>query len=298
MTSARLGDVSVIILTFNEEKNLPFALESIKDWAGNVFVLDSLSTDNTVRIAEASGATVMVRKFDSYSCQRNYALANFSIKTPWTMFLDADEWLTDALKTEITATLASQPPEAGFLIKRRVYWMGRWIRRGYYPTWLLRLFRTGTARCEERGVNEHLTVKGPVGRLRNDFVDENRNGLTAWIEKQNRYATLEARELIVELNGGRSEMASLFAGPAERKRWVKHRIWNKLPLGVRPFVYFTYRYLLQGGFLDGKEALFFHALQGLWLQVLIDAKFVEISQAEKVVTMGEDEPAIDTVQKR
>lgn len=275
---APIADVAVVILTLNEEANLPEALASVRGWARETFVLDSLSTDRTVEIAREAGCAVVEHPFVDHAKQRNFAIDHLPYTASWILFLDADERLTDELKLEISTVLASSPAESGYYIKRRLYWMGRWIRRGYYPTWILRLFRRGAGRCEDRPVNEHLIVEGKVGYLRSDFIHDDRKGLGDWIVKHNRYASLEAAELIRhEDRADQAEIPSKFFGTqAERKRWIRHRIWNRLPVLVRPFLYFTYRLIIRGGFLDGSRAIAYHFLQGLWFPLLIDLKYLEL----------------------
>lgn len=268
---------AVIILTFNEEANIVQALNSVAGWANEIFILDSLSTDRTLEIARHYDCHIAQNKFEDYARQRNHALEHLPIGSEWVLFLDADEWLPDALKQEIDAVIATSPKENGFYIKRRLIWMGRWIRRGYYPTWILRLFRYGKGRCEDRAVNEHLIVEGTTGQLRNDFMHEDRKGVTDWIAKHNGYATREARELLnTRSEPGYQEIdACLFGTQAQRKRWLRQKLWNRLPPLIRPFFYFFYRYVLKGGLLDGKEALIYHFLQGLWFPLLIDIKYLE-----------------------
>ncbi|MDA8109072.1 MAG: glycosyltransferase family 2 protein [Betaproteobacteria bacterium] len=282
-------DVAVVILTQNEEANIGQALASVAGWARQVFVLDSGSTDHTLEIAVGFPCEIARHPFEGYSHQRNYALENLPITTEWVFFLDADEWMPDALKWEISGLILACPKENGYFVKRRLVWMGKWIRRGYYPTWILRLFRRGKARCEDKAVNEHLIVDGKVGYLRNDFVHEDRKGVSAWIAKHNDYAAREALELYGERSRPQSEIdASLFGTQPQRKRWIKHRIWNRLPPILRPFAYFFYRYVLRGGFLDGKEAFIYHFLQGLWFQFLIDVKYLELKAQSRA--RGEDSP--------
>jgi glycosyltransferase involved in cell wall biosynthesis len=267
-----------VILTFNEELNLNQALRSINHWVDKVFILDSGSTDKTIEIAQGFGCTILINPFINFAMQRNYALKNFSITSEWTLFLDADEWVTEELKEEIKKVIASKPLENGFYIKRRLIWMGQWIRRGYYPSWQLRLFRSGSGRCEDRAVNEHFIVDGQLGRLSCDLVDENQKGLDDWIAKHNDYSTREAAELVNSRNAeGYSEIkAHFFGGQAERRRWLRYHVWNRMPLLIRPFFYFFYRYFLLLGFLDGKKAFLFHFMQALWYPLLIDAKYLEI----------------------
>src|SRR4030095_11651008 len=127
------GTLAVVILTYNEEANIAQALGSIVGWADEIHILDSLSTDRTGDIASQYGSHISQNKFVDYAKQRNYALEHLPIRSEWIMFLDADEWIPDALKEEIRALLASTPRENGFYLRWRLIWMGRWIRRGYYP---------------------------------------------------------------------------------------------------------------------------------------------------------------------
>ena len=271
--------LAVVILTWNEEANLAQALDSVAGWANEMFVLDSLSTDRTLEIARRYDCQIAQNKFENYAKQRNYALDHLPIRCEWVLFLDADEWLPDALKQEISTLISTLPWENGFYINRRLMWMRRWIRRGYYPSWILRLFRYGKGRCEDRTVNEHLIVDGATGHLRNDFIHEDQKGVTDWIAKHNHYATLEALELMnARLAPGYREIdARVFGTQEQRKRWLRHRVWNRMPPLIRPCVYFFYRYVLAGGFLDGREAFVYHFLQALWFPMLIDVKYLEFS---------------------
>jgi len=273
--------VAVIILTYNEEANIAQALASVAGWAGEIHILDSLSTDRTVDIARQYDCHIAQNKFVDYAKQRNHALEQLPIRSEWVLFLDADEWLPDALKQEISSLIASSPQENGFYIKRRLLWMGRWIRRGYYPTWILRLLRYGKGRCEDRAINEHLIVDGLTGRLRNDFIHEDRKGVTDWIAKHNGYATSESLELFNTRAAPhyRGIDARLFGTQPQRKRWLRYEVWNRLPPLIRPFLYFLYRYVLAGGFLDGREALAYHFLQGLWFPMLVDIKYLELKRS-------------------
>ena len=136
------------------------------------------------------------------------------------LFLDADEWLTEELKDEIAATLAREPDADGFFIKRRLMWMGKWICRGYYPTWILRLFRYGKGRCENRSVNEHIVVEGACGYLNYDLIHEDRKGLQDWIAKHNQYSTREAEELIRKSTAGQITARFWRGSQVDRKRWI------------------------------------------------------------------------------
>lgn len=269
-------DVAVIILTANEEANIGQALDSVSGWARQVFVLDSHSTDKTLEIAARYQCSIHQRVFDDFGKQRNYALESLPLQCEWVFFLDADEWLSDALKREIAGLVVSKPGENGFLVNRRFIWMRSWIKRGYYPSWILRLFRRGTARCEDRGVNEHILVDGRLGHLRNDLMHEDRKGIAAWIGRHNNYSTLEALELVKRVSAQSNNVDVRFWGTqAERKRWLRQKVWVRMPPLVRPFCYFFYRYVLTGGCLDGRAAFAYHFLQALWFPMLTDIKYLE-----------------------
>lgn len=277
-----MNDVTIIILSYNEELNISQALKNVSGWAREIIVLDSGSTDNTIKIAESFGAKVFYRKFDNYANQRNYALKELPIATEWILFLDADEYLTEELKKEISETL-SQTDCDGFYLKRRFYFWGKWIKHGgYYPIWILRLFKKDKGHID-REINEHFVVAGKVGYLKNDFIDNNKKDLTEWIAKHNNYATYEAEELLKykqrKQAGEKDEFANLSGSQAQKKRWIREYIWNPLmPPLIRPFIYFFYRFIIRLGFLDGKAGFVYHFLQGLWYPFLIDVKYLELKR--------------------
>lgn len=280
--------ITVIILTYNEELNIEQCLKSVADWASEIFIVDSHSTDGTAQIANRYGVKIVEHEFKNQAQQFNWALDNLDIQTEWILRLDADEYLTPELKEEISKTLTNLPRESalspresaalnGFYIKRRVYFMGRWIKHGgYYPTWILRLFRKGKARSEEREVDEHIVLlEGKSEKLQNDFIDENHKDLEWWIQRINNYTTREVTARSREKEGKAGMGGKLSGIQAERKRWLRKNIYYRLPLFVRAFTYFLYRYFIRLGFLDGKQGLVFHFLQGCWNQFLVDAKIYE-----------------------
>ncbi len=275
------SDVTVIILTFNEAENIAQALDSVCGWAKQVLVLDSFSTDATLEIAARYDCEVFQHRFQNFGAQRNHALDALPIRGEWVFFLDADEWLPEDFKQEVSGVIAARPAQNGFFAKRRFIWMGKWIRRGYYPTWLLRLFRNKKARCEDREVNEHLLVDGEVGYLQTDFIHEDRKSVARWIQKHNDFAAREAAELVRALNESATPHAKLMGTQEQRKRWIRERVWNHLPPLVRPMAYFSYRYVVRGGFLDGRAGLAYHLLQALWFPLLIDLKYLELKAPSK-----------------
>jgi glycosyltransferase involved in cell wall biosynthesis len=248
--------LSVLVLTKDEEKNLPRCLASVA-WAHQVIVVDSFSADATERIAKESGAEFVQHPFESYARQRNWALETLRWRGDWILVLDADEQVPPDLRAEIEGLLAGGPAEAGFYVKRRVYFMGKWIRHcGWYPNWNLRLIRKGRARYDDRPVHEHLVAEGDVGYLHGDLIHDNQKGLAAFFEKHNRYATLEAQARATQ--GGRLGLRASLAdlrNPATRRRTLKREIWPFVP--AKPLAFFVYSYVLQRGFLDGPTGLLF-----------------------------------------
>jgi glycosyltransferase involved in cell wall biosynthesis len=269
-----LNKITVLILTFNEEKNLKYALENVKDWANEIVILDSYSTDKTVEIAKSYNAKVYYKKFDNFSAQRKHALNKLEITNDWIFVLDADEYLTEELKNEISNLMKDENSmKDAYFIKRRFYWMGKWLKHGYYPTILLRFGKKGLIDCDNREINEHLICKtNNIGYLKNDFIDHNRKNLSEWIQKHNNYSSREALALSVE---DRTQYKFIGGSQYEKKRWIRKNIWNGLPPVLRPYLYFFYRYFIRGGFMDGKKAFIYHFLHAFIYRTLIDFKYLE-----------------------
>jgi glycosyltransferase involved in cell wall biosynthesis len=280
MIAGQSVPVTVVILTLNEQENLRYALESVRGWAREIVVLDSGSTDATVSIAESFGARVVFHAFEDYSKQRNFALRELDTSTEWVLFLDADEWVPPILRSEISNLLARRPKDNGFFVTFRLVWMGAPIRFGYRPSWLLRLVRPEHAVCDDRGINEHLTVSGNAGYLGSTLVHQDRQGVSRWIEKHDRYAALEAGLIFRTQSTTRSDKGRLLGTRAQRTRWIRDRVWRHLPALLRPWIYFFVRFVMLGGFLDGRSGFTFHFLHALWYQTLIDIKLLELQKAE------------------
>ena len=269
--------VSAIVLTFNEERNLPDCLASLAGWVEQIFVIDSGSTDRTVEIARQAGALVVVHAFEHYGAQRNWAIDHLPVTTPWTLHVDADERITPELKRSITAALAHNANDVeGYLVSRRTMFMGRWIRHGgHYPAWHLRLMRTGAGRCEDRLYDQHFYVAGAVQKLQGDLIDTWTPDVATFTARHLRWAALEAAEHEAPASAsGRIRGRLATDNAIEQRRWL--RDWySRWPLFVRPTAYFVYRYVVRLGFLDGRAGLVFHVLQGFWFRFLVDALILE-----------------------
>ncbi len=268
--------LSVIILSFNEEINLPACLDSLRGLDCSVFVLDSYSTDRTPQIAHARGVSFHQHVFENYALQRNWSQENLPIETQWVLHLDADERLTPELVAEINSLMQNPPAGvSGFMLRKRTIFMGKWIRHGgHYPSYHLRLFRAGSGHCEDRLYDQHFIVDGPVEKLNNDYLDIIASTLTSWTLRHARWAQAEANEMLTTERVGRQVNPDFMGTPIERKRWLRNS-YGDAPLFVRAFLYGTYRYIFRLGFLDGKEGLIFHILQGFWFRFLVDSLIYE-----------------------
>jgi glycosyltransferase involved in cell wall biosynthesis len=249
--------ISFLILSLNEEKNLPFALESCK-FADKVFVLDSGSTDATREIAIKFGAHLIFHPWEGYARQKNWGLDNLPFETDWIFVLDADESVTTPLRDELVAIATEEitSDKIGYYANRYFVWEGKGIRHcGYYPSWNIRFFKRGKARYEERGVHEHVIVDGEVGYLKGELRHEDRRGRDFLWRKHLKYAELEAMEMAKVMSGGATGgiIPSFFGNSIQRRRAVKERIWPYLP--ARWIFRFFYMYLLKRGFLDGRAGL-------------------------------------------
>jgi glycosyltransferase involved in cell wall biosynthesis len=289
-----MASLSVIVLTRDEAIHLPIALKSLASLGAKVFIVDSGSTDRTREIAERAGCTVVSHEFSNHARQLNWALDNLPIATDWVMRIDADEWLTKELCDELNAKLPTLPADvAGLLVKRRVYFWGRWIRHGgYYPIWLLRVWRKGQARSEDRAMDEHMIVSGRIERLQHDLVDENLKGMGFFIEKHNRYSDKEVEALLSARDGSTD---ARMGETALHKRFLKDRVYGRAPKFLRAWLYWCYRYFLRLGFLDGVPGAVFHFLQGFWYRLVVDAKLHEVEMTRRAQGQGVSNPVSDKV---
>jgi len=283
-------DLTIIILTFNEEIHIERCIRSIHSIAKHVFVVDSYSTDTTVEIAESLGAKVYQHKFVNYAKKFQWALDNLPIGTGWVMRLDADEYPTPELIDEIKERLVELPNAiTGINLKRRHIFWDRWIKHGTrYPLVLLRLWRTGKGRIEQRWMDEHIVLaKGSSITFEHDFCDHNLNNISWWTDKHNRYAAQEAIDVLNRKYHLFAMDDSIMNGKTSLKRFVKEHIYNNFPFFSGPLFYFFYRYFIRLGFLDGKAGLVYHFLQGFWYRFLVETKVMEFDSELKKIKKTE-----------
>lgn len=276
--------IAVIILTYNEEAHIERCISSVKKFTDEIFVVDSFSNDNTVDLAKSLGAKVYQNEWVNYANQFNWALKNCPIISEWVWRLDADEYIDREKGIGIKQRLKDLDNDInGLYIKRKIIFLGREILHGgWYPVWHLKIWRNNKGYCEARWMDEHIKLKeGKTGKLSGYIqVDENLNDLTWWTRKHNSYATREMVDMLDSQFGifKKSEVTPKFFGNSEeRKRWLKKKYLG-FPLFIRPFFYFVYRYIILGGFLDGKQGFIWHVLQGFWYRFLVDAKIFELKR--------------------
>lgn len=277
-------DISVIILTYNEEIHIRRCLENVKQFASKVYVVDCFSIDRTAQIAKELGAEVIEHEWPGNQAEQfNWALDNLPITTEWILRLDADEYLLPGLIEELLEKLPVIPESVSALsLSLARAFCGKILHHGIVNNIrIIRIFRKGKARYEKRLMDEHLSVlSGETIDMKNQFVDDNRMPIGLFIDKHNGYATREA-VLLLDAEYHLTNMDSLpqdYGREVEKKRTQKAR-YARMPLFWRAFGYFVYRYIIKLGFLDGKEGFLWDFLQGWWYRTLVDAKVYEIKKA-------------------
>jgi glycosyltransferase involved in cell wall biosynthesis len=276
--------LTAIVLTFNEAKHIRRCLRSLAGLASSVLIVDCGSMDHTREIAAEFGARVLVNPWTNYACQFNWALDHGSIATDWCLRIDADEYLSEALRQHIAAFLACPQPQSdltGLTVRRTLIFLGRPLRWGAMgDAYMLRLFRTEAGRCEDRWMDEHITLRvGRSARIAGELFDENLNNIGWWVNKHNGYATREAIDLLQRHYGGARQTPAAAAGlhtQARVKRFFKYGVYARVPPGIRSIFYFLYRYVVRLGMLDGRAGLAFCVMQALWYRMLVDLKVLEI----------------------
>jgi len=255
-----MTDIAVIILVGREERHIGRCLERLAPLAPRqIFVVESQAGDRTHDVAVEKGAITVWHDWPGCQARQfNWALDNLPIEASWVLRLDADEYLTEELIAEIRARLPGLRDVNGIVLKRRHIWRGKWIRRGMYPTRILRLFRTGSGRSDDKLMDEHIVVDGHIIEFEHDFVDHSLISLEEWKSKHRDYATREARSF---LSGQRSH------GVKGRLKWCYYHL---LPSFVRPWLYFISRAFVRGAFFESPEARDFTWRHALWYRRLVE----------------------------
>ena len=270
-----MQDVTVIILTKNEELNIKECLESVKGFAKRCVLIDSGSTDKTVEIAKSMGADVLVHPFENYSKQFNWGLDNANITTKWIVRLDADERFPPALKKELTKEMEvhSDDDVNGFVLEAWLFFMGKKLVHGGSRKKKLMVFKNGYGRIEDRKMDEHtILTEGKSIELKEKFEHYDFKNLSTYVSKLNWYATREMQDYIEEMfpNGGFQGNNSTI----NRTRNLKTRYY-KAPIFWRAFLYFLYAFFICGNCLNGKEGFIYSFLYHFYYRMLVDFKIYE-----------------------
>ena len=267
---------SIIILTYNSEATIAKTIDTALTVSDDIHVVDSFSVDTTLHLVRARGVNCVQHEFVNYALQRNWAIDTLGLKYNWELHLDADEWVSDTLVEELRQLSEDGDSRDlnGYHLPRLTRFLGRYIRHGaMFPIWHMRLFRHGKGRCENREYDQHFVVTGATRQLNAPIIDDMRMPLSEWVSRHNRWSDAEVCELSKATGLGYEIRPRLRGNPIEKKRYVRG-VYGRSPLFARVLALFFYRYLLRGGFLDGREGLVFFVLQA-WYRFMVDAKLYE-----------------------
>lgn len=270
------ADITAIILTMNEEKNIEECIKSINNFVSRIVVVDSGSSDKTIDISKNLGAEVFYNEFENYAKQFNWALDNTDIRTKWVIRIDADERLTPELCKEAEQAMIDHSNDNinGMTLRLRNIFLGRFIKYGgAYPSRKLMIFKYGVGRIENRKMDEHTILScGEVIELKSDIFHYDFKNINFWINKHNWYATREMQDYYETTY---LENSKEMSDEKIKKVRKQKRIYYKMPIFLRAHILFIYRYILKLGFLDGKEGFIFHYMTNCWYRLLVDSKIYE-----------------------
>ena len=272
--------ISVIILTFNEDKHIRRAIQSIRSISDDIIIVDSFSTDNTINISKKFKTKIFKNKFINQAQQFNWALNNVKIKNNWILRLDADEYLSKELTYEIKKKLPLidlNKEINGICLTRKQFFMRKLIRfGGRGKLIMLRLFRKNFAQCENRLMDEHIMIKkGKILKFKNFFYDDNLNNLENFKEKHKRYAKREAKQYLIDQNNKR-KLNFKYNTRAMIKKFLITNVYYKIPYQISSMLYFLIRYIVLLGFLDGINGLKYHYVQGFWYRYLVGKNITKL----------------------
>jgi len=260
--------LSVLVLTKNEELNIRACLESVK-WADEIFIVDSGSTDNTLKIASKYTEKIYNHPFENYAKQRNWSQANLPVKNEFIFHIDADERVEPELIRELDRLLPDDKDLDGIIITRKLFFRDTWIKHGgIYPSWHLRIFKKSKGKCEDRLYDQHYIVDGTLKYINAGVINAIEPNISLWKKVHRKWASLEAEEILS--NRCIKDCHKNSNNPIAKKTRMKYNLYYKMPLFIRAILYFLYRFIFKMGFLDGKNGILYHFWQGLWYRLLVD----------------------------
>ena len=278
-----LADVTVIIMTNNEERHIERCLLSIKDFIKKIVIIDSFSTDNTLNIIKKYNVEVLQHEWISYSSQLNWGIENANVKTEWIFRLDPDEIASKILAKKICSYLNNLSSKtSGVSIVRRLVFLEKEINfGGDFPQKGVRIWRNRRGKCDNTWSDEHIIVDGNIEHINLDIVDNNLNNISWWTAKHNKFATRETIEFFLQRERKEKNKDLKLAKREKLKKNLKFKIYYNLPIGLRPFLFFIYKYIFRLGFLNGWQGLAWCFLQGFWYRFLVDLKIMELKKIMK-----------------
>lgn len=279
-----MSNISILILTKNEQQDLPGCLQSVS-WSDDIHVYDSISTDDTLAIARQFGATVTQRPFDNWAAHQNWGLKNVPFKHPWVFYIDADERMTPALVQAVQATAAFAKDEVAFRLQRRDFFLGTWLKHVQTSSFYMRLFRPEKMRYE-RLVNPISIADGPVGQVAG-YLDHFpfSKGMGQWFDRHNGYSRFEAQQIISNRLAGEgfSWVKAFTAKDFHQRRYHQKELFYRLPF--RPLVKFLLLYIGKRGFLDGRAGFTYAMLQSIYEYFIV----LKVRELEAATQATKDE---------
>jgi len=270
-----MADITAIILTYNEEKNIRNCINSIKDIVKRIVVVDSYSTDNTCSIAEELDAEVVQNKWINYSKQFIFGVNYAKPTTKWIFRIDADESLTKESAQELNELCNNNENTDvnGIIVRFNVNFLGKDLKYGgIYPFKKLLVYKTGKGEIEDRNMDEHIVLfEGKSIEMKSDSIHHDYKDIYSWIDKHNKYSTREVEDYYAR----KTLLSTSTKKDGTFKSFIKFKVYYRLPMSFRAWLYYVYRFYIKLGFLDGKEGRIFAFLQAYWYRYLVDVKIYE-----------------------
>jgi glycosyltransferase involved in cell wall biosynthesis len=271
-----MADLTAIILTRNEEKNIEECIRSVQDFCSRICVVDSFSTDQTVSLAENLGADVYQHTFSYYADQFNWGIDHCSITTGWILRLDADERFTPEVCSRCEALMREHADDSvnGIVIESDFYFLGKVMRHGGSKKRKIMIFKKGIGRIEDRKRDAHTVLsEGTTVSIREHFKHYDFKDLTSYINRYNWYSIRELQDYQAFRENGQYDVNTDPKLRAHRKK--KFTVYYRAPMFIRAWLWFVYKYYLRLGFLDGVEGYIYCFFENYWYRFLVDAKIYE-----------------------
>lgn len=290
--------ITAIVLTNNEEKHILRCISSLRNVVSRIVVIDSFSTDNTLKILKENKIEYFQKAWINYSSQFNWGIEKADVKNGWILRIDPDEVLSKNFQEKIIPFLDNLAPNiCGVSILRRYIFLGKEINKGGdFPQQGVRIWKTNKGKCENTWSDEHIEVDGDIIVSDLDIIDNNINNIAWWTDKHNRFAEREMIEFFSNKKNKNFENETKMEKSEKFKKKLKFNIYYKFPLFLRPFLYFIYKYFLKFGFLNGIQGFLWCFLQGFWYRMLVDVKIYEINKISKYKNITNNEAIRDEYQ--